>query len=332
MRLAVGDRWRRWVGFVGAQETGEGLALFRMLSGLALIVSIGATAANGLVGAFWVDASFGGIRSLPPTWRYDLLGGATPTAAWTCVLAALGAGVALVVGIGARAAALIGGQALMALAAANPHARASYDGLLINSLWLLVLADSTATLSLRCRLRHGAWTSDALVGAWPRYLTIAQLGVLYLFTGLHKVSIYWTPAGGFSALYYIMQQPSWQLGSMHWLAWIYPVTQISTAVAWIFELSWPLMWLALYFRLHPDRPGRVRRWFNRLRVRTIYAAVGASMHLGIAIAMDVGPFTYVTLAFYPCLFRPQELRAAWTAVSRRLRSRRSPASKATLPV
>ena len=82
----------------------------------------------------------------------------------------------------------------------------------------------------------------------------------------------------------------------------------SVAVAWIFELTWPLVWLSLWFRLHPDRPGRLRRLFNRLRVREIYVAIGITMHLSIEMVLNVGPFGWATLAYYPCLFRPGELR------------------------
>lgn len=318
MIAAVTSRWTRWVAFIGKQESGECLALFRIFSGLALVVSIGVPALLGLVDAFWVDAEYGGMRPLRPGWLVRGLGGATPGVAWAVVSATLTAGLGLILGIGGRATALVAGQGLIALSSLNPHTRSSYDGLLINSLWLLVLADSTATWSLSCRRKTGQWRSDQLVAAWPRYLIVVQLGVLYWFTGLHKVSIYWTPAGGFSALYYILQQPSWHYGSMHWLAWVFPLTQIGTATAWLFELTWPLAWLALYFRLHPERPGRVRRLFNRFRVRTVYAVVGLTMHAGIAVLMDVGPFTFVTLAYYPCLFRPEEVRAGVRWVRARL--------------
>ncbi|MBL4685123.1 MAG: hypothetical protein JKY37_11080 [Nannocystaceae bacterium] len=323
---SLAGRWARWVAFVGQRETGECLALFRIISGLALLISIGVPAINGLVDGFWVDLAYGGMRPLKPGWLVAALGGATPATAWILVLSTLTAGVGLVLGVGGRVVALIAGQGLMALSGLNTHTRGSFDALLINSLWLLVLAEPTVTLSLPCRYKTGKWTSHQLVAAWPRYLIIAQIGVLYFFTGLHKVSIYWTPAGGFSALYYILQQPSWQFTSMHWLARVYPLTQLATVLAWLFELTWPLMWLALYYRRHPERSGRLRGFFNRFRVRSIYAVVGLSMHVGIAMVMDVGPFTLVTLAFYPSLLRPSEVRLAARGVGAWLTRRRSGSS------
>ena len=140
----VTTRWQRWVAFVGQQETGEALALFRIVSGVALLVAVGAPALVGLTEAFWVDIEYGGMRKLQSSWLVDLLGGNTPQTAWTLVVGCIGASLCLILGVSGRIAALVGGQCLIALSHANTHARSSYDGLLINSLWLLVLADSTA--------------------------------------------------------------------------------------------------------------------------------------------------------------------------------------------
>ena len=216
-----------------------------------------------------------------------------------------------------RTSALVAGQSLLALSTLNPDARSAYDPLLVDSLWLLVLADSSATLSLRCRLRAGRWTSDRPVAVWPRYLVIAQLTVLYFGTGLNKISIHWTPAGGFSALYYILQQPSWQRGDMTWLASVYPLTQLATATTWLWELSWPAVPLWLWLRAGAERGGRVRRWFGRIPVRGAYVSIGVLMHGMITVLMVVGPFSWVTLAYYPCLYRHEELRGAWRRVTGR---------------
>ncbi|MEM7158203.1 MAG: hypothetical protein AAF799_35505 [Myxococcota bacterium] len=315
--------WSRWVARIDRREPGTALALFRILTGLSLLLAVGSVLASDLVTVLWVDGGHGGYRPLKGNWLVQSLGGATPGVIGWLVALAMAGGVLLTVGILARPSALVAGQALIALSTLNVHGRSSYDPLLINSLWLLVLADSTATHSLRCRLRSDGWTSDALVTAWPRYLVVLQLAVLYTFTGLHKISIHWTPAGGFSALYYILQQPSWQRGDMTWLASVYPLTQLGTAVTWLFELSWPVVPLALWWRSTADRGGRLRRLFNRLPIRAVYVAVGLVMHLSIFALMEVGPFSWVTLAYYPCLFRASELANGWARLTGRLRRRAS---------
>ena len=286
--------WAWWLSVLARRETGEPLALFRILSGAAVVYSVLSVATAGIVDLIWID---GGYRPLTGNWLVQFLGGATPGVVWSIITVTAVAGAALAAGVAGRPAALIAGQGLLALRTLNPHTQSAYEPVLINACWLLVLADSTATLSLRCRLEHGRWTDDRLVAAWPRYLVILQLVVLYTATGLHKISIAWTPAGGFSALYFILQQPSWQRGDMTWLARIYPLTQIGTAVTWVWEMTWPLVVFALL------RRGRA------LHIRRLYVGIGLVMHLLVSLLMVVGPFGWVTIAYYPCLFRPGELPA-----------------------
>jgi uncharacterized membrane protein YphA (DoxX/SURF4 family) len=307
--------WSGWVRLLDRREPGTALALFRIGSGGALLASVGSVVAADLVDVLWVDVTHGGMRPLTGGWLVQALGGATPTVVWSLVVATLVAGALLVLGLVPRLCALVAAQGLLALSGLNPHARSAYDPLLVNSLWLLVLADSGATLSVGCRVRHGRWTSDRLVTAWPRYLAIVQLVVLYTFTGLHKVSIHWTPAGGFSALYYILQQPSWQRTDMTWLASVYPLTQVGTAITWVWELTWPVVGLALWFRHTAERDGRVRRAFNRVPIRAIYVSIGVCMHLTVAAIMVVGPFSFITLAYYPCLYGADELRRACARIA-----------------
>lgn len=329
---AVVARWMGWVALLGRREPGTALALFRIVTGVSLLYTLASVVAADLVGVLWVDAAHGGYRSIEGGWLVESMGGATPRTVWTLVGIGLGASVLLTLGVLARGSALVAGQALLALSALNPHARSAYDFLLIDSLWLLVLADSSATLSLRCRRQTGRWCSDRLVAAWPRYLVIAQLTVLYLCTGLNKISLYWTPAGGFSALYYILQQPSWQRGDMSWVASIYPLTQVGTAVTWLWELSWPVVPLALWYRHTAERGGRLRRLFGRVPVRTIYVVIGIGMHLTSAAIMVIGALPWITLAYYPCLFRADELRRGHRRlVASILRRRCAPAARAPPP-
>jgi hypothetical protein len=208
-------------------------------------------------------------------------------------------------------------QIFLALSDVNSHAGGSDDPLLANGLWLLVLAQSTRTLSLDCRLRTGSWRSAELVPAWPRYLAVVQLFLMYWSTGLQKVSAYWTPAGDFSALYFILQQPTWQRIDMTWAAHVYPLTQAATALTWCWELGAPLWLLAFWWRDTRDRPGRLRALANRIDLRSWLAAVGVVLHLGILAAMEVGPFSLIALSFYLCLYHPDE----YTALLNRVRDR-----------
>ena len=66
----------------------------------------------------------------------------------------------LAIGAAGRVPALALLQMRLAMASLTIDLGGGYDRMLNNALWLLVLANSTATLSAACRARTGRWTSD----------------------------------------------------------------------------------------------------------------------------------------------------------------------------
>lgn len=313
--------WRAWVTLLDRKEPGDALAVFRILTGLVVAWVITSLWTSGLLDILWIDKAFGGYRGLgqgPHLVRW--LGGPTPGVIHSIAGVTLAAAVLLTLGFGGRVTPFVALQGYIALHRLDPNASGSSDILVTNALWLLVLARSTATLSLDCRLRTGSILSDEQVSAFPRYLAILQLVVMYGATGLQKVSAYWFPTGQYAALYYILQQPTWQRFSMEWAARVYPLTQVSSAVTWLWEVTAPLLGLVYYFRYTADRPGRLRKLLNRWDLRKPWALIGLCLHVLIMVAMDVGHFSQMSLAFYVCLWHPAELRAA----AARLRSWRAP--------
>lgn len=295
------ERWlAAWVERTSARESGETLAVVRILVAVALLVNLVGTARSGAAGLFWVDQAYGGTQELSGNWLVGLLGGPTPTVVWSLIALGCLAACSLLLGLGARVAALVAGQALVALSGLSSNATGSYDPLMTNALWILVFADSGTTWSLACRWRHGAWSSATMIPRWPREVLVIQVVVIYFAAGIQKASVAWVPGGDLSAVYYIAQMPSWQRGDMTWLAtpFAYTVTQIATLGTWLFEVSFPIVLLS------PALGGR------RLDARRVYVAVGLMMHAGIAAFLAVGPFVWIMPAFYAALFRPEEL-GAW---------------------
>lgn len=312
-------RWARWVRFLDQREPGTSLALFRIAMGLVVVGSVGSVVMHGLVPSVWMSRGDGGfLGQVQENWLVRLLGGASSGMVWTLTAVTLLSGMFLVLGLGGRITAFIALQAFLALTDLNPYSHGGDDYLICNALWLLVLARSSATLSLDCRLRTGRWISGALIPAWPRYLAIFQLVLVYWATGVQKISADWVPGGELSALYYICQLPTWVRWDMTWLAWVYPLTQAATLTVWLFEVFSPLLLLALYFRATAERPGKLRAFFNRVRYRGWFVAIGAAMHVGLIVVLNVEPFSSATLSFYVCLFRPEE----WQALGRRLFGKR----------
>ena len=302
--------WGGWLELLSRKETGEALALFRIAMGFVLIYALMAPLVAGAVPVIWLPVEHGGYLKLQHvSWMMEWLGGATPERVYGAIGIGLLAGLALVLGVWSRVAAFVGLQAFLALAWINPHTGGSYDVLITNALWLLVLSRSDATWSLQSRWRNGHWSSATQVSSWPRYLVILQLVVMYASTGWQKISVYWVPGGDFSALYYIMQQPTWQRADLSWTAHVFWLTQLSTAFIWFWETMGGALLLAFFWARHRGkRAGRVGRFLIRIRYRTMFMAVGLPMHLGIALAMEVGPFSWASMAYYAALVHPDEVR------------------------
>ncbi len=299
--------WSWWVELLSREESGECLAAMRILAAIAVLTLVAVPLVHGFVELLYYPVEAGGYLQLGAgSWFVDLCGGPSPGLAWGLLAGAGAAGLALLFGVQARVAALVAGQCLLALRGLNSM-QGSYAAILSNALWLLVLARSDATWSLRARLRTGAWRSEELVPAWPRYLGVFQLVVLYLWTGLSKISVAWI--GDYSALYYILQTPTWQRFDMSGLASAYPLTQVLTGMVWVWEFSFPIILLAAYFRETAARPGRVRALFNRFDIRVPYLLFGLGAHAMIGTLMVVGPFFIATLSFYPCMLDPDTWRA-----------------------
>lgn len=316
--------WARWVAFTSRTEAGTSLALFRLAVGLCVALNVWMVVRADLIDVLWVDEAYGGMSAIEGNWLVQALGGPTPAVMHALTWLTLGCGLLLAAGLGGRVMAFVVLQLTMATTDVNGLAGGSYDELLQNALWLCVLGDTTATLSVDCRLRTGAWTSDRPVGLWARYLIVFQLVLMYASTGSQKLSAYWTPGGDFSALYYILQQPGWQRFDMRWLAdpWMFRLTQLGTAVSWFWEVSAPVWFLAFHASATPGALGRFGAWCVRWRVVEVYAVLGVIFHVTVAALMDVGPFTPITLAFYVALVGPE----GWAAVVARRLGMRIPSA------
>jgi len=301
--------WSRWVALLDTREDGRALAVVRVLVGLSIVAAMLEVVLPGTLPMIWLDLADGGYRPLGRgSWLVQKLGGPSPTVVYGLTAVTSLAGASLAAGVASRLSAFIALQGFLGVAWMNGHTAGSYDFVATNALWLLVLAQSDATGSLTARLRTGTWLPAADVPAWPRWLMVVQLVTMYASTGLQKVSAHWVPGGDMAALYYIMQQPSWQRFDLSAAAWVFPLTQGATLGTWLWEVGSPTLLLAFWFRHTRTRGGWARHTLNRIDLRSWYAGAGVAMHAGIHILMDVGPFSYLTLALYPALFSPDEHR------------------------
>jgi len=302
--------WARWLRFLETQEAAESLALCRVMAGAGLIASVAFAWHHDTWRMLWIDDAYGGYRDLPSgPWLICLLGGPRPEVVLPVMSLTILCGAALVCGWRPKLSAALGLMLFNSLTRINFHDVSAYDSLLANQLFLLIWAESGATWSLESRLRHGVWSREVLVPAWPRFVMIFQLVLCYWSTGVQKLGAHWLPGGDLAAVHYILQDPFWRRWDLDpWLNPVFFLTQLATAFTWWFEVLAPLLLVAWWFRTTPDRLGFWRRLSNRMDYRTCFAVAGVLFHVGLHLFMRIGPFSWVILSYYPALWSGDELR------------------------
>ncbi|HJL19543.1 MAG TPA: HTTM domain-containing protein [Sandaracinaceae bacterium LLY-WYZ-13_1] len=313
----MSDRWNRLVAFLNAEEDARPQALVRILTGLTIVAHLSRFVLSGAADFALMHQENGGL-SLWHGWL-EPLGGATPSLVHAlCGLTVVAAACATV-GLRTRPALVVTWLGVRAISSLNPSARGSYDSLLVDTLFVLLLSGCGRAWSL-----DAAWRGEGgPAKRWTRVLLVVQLALVYTGSGLSKASSSWVPGGDASALWYILQQPTWsRIGELP--LWAYPVTQAATTLTWLFEIAGVLFLFAVLLDESEPR-GRglaaLRRGLARIRFVEVYLAFGLALHLGIELTMEVGPFSFATLALYPAALGPTRIGRIARAI--RARARRS---------
>jgi hypothetical protein len=194
------------------------------------------------------------------------------------------------------------------------------DTLCRNILFILVFADAGATWSIDAIRRHGSWSSAHEIGSWARRLIIAQLVLMYFMAGVQKSGVTWYPMGNFAALYFVLQDPAIARFDFTWLEhqpWFF-FTQLGTAGTIVFQDTYPLVFLWIWYRMTPERGGWLRRFSNRWRLEWWWIGTGALFHLLLAASCELGIFPWAMLALYPAWVHPDALKHTLDRVKERL--------------
>ena len=300
--------WNTLVTALAYREKGTSLALFRIFIALTICGELLTTWLSGAASFLWHPQVDGGFKETISSshWLFSMLGGATTTTVDGVFVAAFVATLMVLVGLGTRGFAAISLVTLQALFSLQPGSGGGHDRVMTIALFGLILAASDVTLSLACKLRTGKWTSDITVPAWPRYVGIWQLTVIYVFAGAAKTSPHWLPVGEMDAVYNMLLMPSWSRGSWElYVAPFYRLTQLSSVVTMVWELTWFVVPLMLLWRASG------RRW--AFDPRPLYLGLGVVMHMVLWVLANLGPFSPITMSFYVLLYGPEEL---WNKVRR----------------
>jgi hypothetical protein len=297
----------RWVAFWDRREPATSLAFTRMLVGAVIFLDMLLAQHEGAARALLTPPPLGmgtGASSFPEFLPApSVLGSDVALFWWALVLLA---SLLFAIGFLHKLAGLLLSVALINFARFDPNGDA------IDTLYRIVVP-ILALSGANGRYAVDAWLArkrgrplPILVPAWPRYLIVLQLLWMYFSAAHCRDDAAWWPQGGFSAIGNVMGDPHFARFAPGSLVSLYPLTQLATAVSMTFEMSAPLMVLFTWFRR--EGGGRFGALARRWRIRWVWLAVGAALHLGIALTMTLGMFPFGVLALYPLFLHPDEYR------------------------
>ncbi|MFT5684627.1 MAG: hypothetical protein ACI8RZ_005571 [Myxococcota bacterium] len=297
--------WLRWVRFWSTVEAPQTMAVVRIVVGLIIAVDFALMLSAGIIDPLYVPIAEGGFAPGSGGPWLALLGGPSTATAYGLTITAMVSAGLLCVGLGGRLTAFVLLQVLITFHGLPIDIGGGYDRLILNMVFLLMLSRSTATLSIDCRLRTGSWHSTAPIMAFPRYLMVAQLVVMYVMTGLHKTGPSWESP--YPAVYRALLRPTYARWEASWMGDLYPLTQLGTWAAWWWEVSFVVLGLWFVARRGVLGTG-AHALAKRIDLRIPYLGIGLLMHMTLWVMMNIGPFSAITLSYYLAFIEPEE----WT--------------------
>ena len=284
---ASGGAARRWEELWFEQIPPHSVAVLRMVFGLLVLASVA-----GLmpVDMFW---SVDGLVPRSSDLRRLLVDrGLHFDPGWLFIAGIVVSAAAMTVGYQTRLAvpATFAGLALQK--AWNHLPLSSAHVVLLSIVFCLMWTDSGRVLAVDSRRR--ASRGDT-IPAWPLWLIRYQVVVIYASSGLWKLSY-----------------PAWRDGTaVYWALSLnafhrFPFGIPSEAAPLLAVLTWSALLFELLFA--------VGVYFRRTRMVTLVAGVG--LHVGLLVALELGPFSLVMIASYLAFIDPRVVKRlveAWPA-------------------
>jgi len=273
--------WSRWLDLLDSEMDPRPLALVRIALPLCVIADLLRLFQLGLVDDVFTPFTLGGLSKFQsPNWvAADWFGAQASMIMLALTLVCM---VLVSLGTWMRPAILIGVLAYAQLGHLYPPGDRAIDRLIRTALLILLFSQADRAFSLR-RVRVPS------IPAWPAWFLRYFLVLVYLSAGMAKLIQQpgWLSLNADPPLLRILVDPmAAELDPAFWaqFPWLFRWAGFGTIA---FELCSPLL-----LTRHAHR----------------FALIGLVMHLGIAVAMSLGMFSWGVLACYPLFLAPFILR------------------------
>jgi hypothetical protein len=259
-----------WERFWFEQIPTQAYARLRVAFGLVGLISL-----YGLtpVSTYWTSAGLAAPAGLALVVRTRLTQhGLDGFAGWALFVELLVAFTLMVSGYWCRTATALAFFGTAVLARWNPLPLFGAHAAFLSLLFPLVWADTSSPSAMR---------TDVI---WPLRLIRLQVCVIYLSSGLWKLlGETWRDG---SALHFILNRNVFPRFPASYPLTLEPLLTLATYATLLWELSFAFCMLSR-------------------RTRTVALAIGVTMHLGMWISLEVGPFSFVMLAGYLAFVDPR---------------------------
>ena len=274
--------WSWWVRRSSRPVDVRPLALTRISLALVVVVDLLWLARAGMVRPVFSLFEYGGIAGFHRSTYWFLDSG--PSAGLVLYGLTIVSMLCVVLGIRVRIATLVGVLAYAQLGHLFPTGDRAVDRLVRTVLLLLLFSDAHRCYSLENVLFKRA--RKTTTPGWIVDVFHLFLGLVYMAAGFAKLSFAsWFSMSGAPQLYKIMTDPmAARLDpDSPVLRTLWPLFRMGSMGTVIWEISSPLL---------------LTRWAH------IYGIIGIGMHIGIAISMKLGMFSYGMLSMYPVVMAP----------------------------
>ncbi len=185
------------------------------------------------------------------------------------------------------------------------------DSMMRCALFYLLFARSGAAWSVDRLVRRPAGSGPAVVPAWPVRLMQIQLAFMYFFTGLSKIGADWLDG---EAVYWVLNDLAVARWPYHRLPIPLTVCRLMSWGTLIFEIGFPFF-VAIARRrrfvleVRGKNPAEGFRFaFTLPALRPWALLAGLAFHLGILIHTEVGWFSPATVAWYALFLSGEGVR------------------------